>query len=77
MAVRKNISVIRWKPIQEPPEECSYVLIQCLDEYGKVVCEPAAYEQGEFSYIYSKGTWGNIRKELILGWYYYPFDERQ
>ena len=73
---REEVSVIRWEPICKPPEECSYVLIQCLDEQGNVVCEPASYEQGEFFYTYGGAFWGEIRKEIILGWSYYPFDDR-
>lgn len=73
---REEFSVIHWKPICDPPEECSYILIQCLDENGNVVCEPASYEQGEFFYSYGRDSWGEIRKEIILGWSYYPFDDR-
>ena len=73
---KEDISVIRWKPISTPPDNCSYILIKCLDEFGRVVCEPAAYEDNEFIYIYDRATWGEIRKEVILGWSYYPFDDR-
>lgn len=73
---REDVSVIHWKPINEPPEECSYILIQCLDESGTVVSEPAAYEGGKFLYFYHGDAWGEIRREIILGWSYYPFDPR-
>lgn len=73
---RKETTVIHWRPVSEPPEECSYVLIQCLDESGNVVCEPAAYERGEFFYVYDRTVWGEIQRDFILGWSYYPFDER-
>lgn len=73
---RKPFSTIRWKAVSKPPEEGSYVLIQCLDEDGAVVCKPAAYEKGAFLYVYDRNTWGEIREEIILGWAYYPFDLR-
>ena len=73
---KEDIYVIHWKPISTPPDNGSYILIKCLDEYGKIVCEPAAYEGGEFLYIYDRTTWGKIRREVILGWSYYPFDDR-
>lgn len=69
-------TVIFWRQPELPPEEGSYILLKCLDENGRVVCESAAYEEGRFLYIYDRDTWGEVNREVILGWAYYPFDER-
>ncbi len=71
-----DISVICWKDKGCRPEEGSYILLKCIDESGRVVCEPAAYENGIFIYFYNKDTWGEVNEDLILGWAYYPYDER-
>lgn len=69
-------SVIVWRGVSRRPEEGSYVLLKCVDESGRVVCDGAAYEGGKFLYVYDREAWGEINEELILGWSYYPFDER-
>ena len=71
-----DIFVIHWKSKDIRPEEGSYILLKCIDENGQVVCEPAAYENEMFLYIYSKDDWGEVNNGIILGWAYYPFDRR-
>lgn len=73
----ENQSIITWRPISQRPEDGSYILLKCLDESGQVVCESASYEKGNFLYIYDRTTWGEVNEDTILGWAYYPFDERE
>lgn len=74
--MEEDRSIIVWKSPKHSPEEGSYILLKCLDEGGAVVCEPAAFEAGRFVYIYDRDCWGEVNNNIILGWAYYPFDER-
>lgn len=76
MPLPNNVFIIIWQPIASPPQDGSYILIKCINESGQVVSEPAAYEGGRFLYIYDRDTWGEINRDLILGWSYYPYDDR-
>ncbi len=71
-----DISVIYWNSKDIRPEEGSYILLKSLDENGQVICEPAAYENEMFIFIYSEDDWGEVNPDIILGWAYYPYDER-
>ena len=73
----ENQTIITWRPTVQRPEEESYVLLKCVDETGRIVCEGASYENGRFFYVYDKDSWGEINEKIILGWSYYPFDERK
>lgn len=74
--LEKDQTTIVWHPISCRPENGSYILIKCVDESGRVVCEPAAYEDERFLYFYDRDTWGEINEDIILGWSYYPYDDR-
>lgn len=78
MAAEHNpdYSIIRWRPIVQPPDSGNYILLTRLNETGEITCEYAAYECGIFLYIYDQNTWGEINKNIILGWSYLPFDGR-
>ena len=71
----KKFSLIKWRSTKERPENARYVMLQCRDEYGDLMCVNAAYEKGHFFYIYDQETWGEINEAIILGWSYYPFDD--
>ncbi len=71
----ENQTRITWRPTSQRPEEASYVLLKCVDESGQVSCDPAAYENGKFVYVYDRETWGEVNEDIILGWSYYPYDE--
>lgn len=73
----ENQTIITWRPPATRPEDGSYILLKCLDESGQVVCEGAAYEKGRFLYLYDRDCWGEINEAVILGWSYYPFDDRE
>lgn len=70
----KTFTLIRWNPVEERPEEGRYVLLQCVDEDGELVCDWGVYENGKFAYVYDRHSWGEINEEVILGWSYLPFD---
>ena len=70
----RKFSIIKWRSTKERPEEARYVLLQCRDEYGDLMCVNASYGNGCFLYTYDKNTWGEINEAVILGWSYYPFD---
>ncbi len=71
---RREFTVICWKSVEERPENGRYVLLQCLDEYGGLSCDCAAYENGRFLHIYDQQSWGEVNEACILGWSYFPFD---
>ena len=71
-----DISVIHWKSKDIRPEDGSYILLKTLDENGQVICEPAAYENGMFIFVYSEDEWSEVNDDILLAWSYYPYDER-
>ena len=71
-----DISVIYWKSKDVRPEEGSYILLKTLDENGEVISEPGAYENKMFIFYYSEDDWGEVNDDILLGWAYYPYDER-
>ena len=74
---KMDYSIIVWKSLEQPPEEVSYVLIKCMEEDGaEISCTVAAYEGGKFLYFYPDGDVREISKSSILGWSYYPYDDR-
>lgn len=74
----ENYSLLRWVPPSVcMPEEGSYILIKFLDTDGKTVCScPACYEGGQFRDLFTTDLTLVINPEVILGWTYYPYDER-
>lgn len=73
----EDFSIILWSPVDEPPEEASYILVKMLDNDGRtVVCTSAAYEGGQFFYFYSVEDSIPLDRRRILGWSYYPYDDR-
>ncbi len=74
MPERKKFTIILWQPIEKRPENGRYVLLQCIDESGCLVCDYGSYENDRFLYIYDQHTWGEINESCILGWSYFPFD---
>ncbi len=74
--MEEDISIIQWRSIASRPENGSYILLKSIDESGRVVCDPCAYEGGKFIYLYDASTWGEINEDIILGWAYYPYDDR-
>ncbi len=71
---RHKFSIIRWRSVEERPEDARSVLLQCVNEFGDVYCEYAAYEDGHFLYIYSQYRWAEVNETCILGWSYLPFE---
>lgn len=72
-----DYSIILWKSLEQPPEEVSYVLTKCVEEDGlQISCTVAAYEGGKFLYFYPDGDVKEISRSGILGWSYYPYDDR-
>ncbi len=73
----EEISVIVWHRRDTPPENSSYVLIKLRNPDGETVsCTGGAYESGRFLYYYYDGTVEEVEGERVLGWSYYPFDDR-
>ena len=71
-------TVLFWRPYPaERPDEASYVLIKFLDTDGKTVCScPASYEGGVFYDLLIRDRDLVINPDVVLGWSYYPFDDR-
>ncbi len=72
--LRNDQTLLTWTAPAHRPEEGSYILVKCINESGQVCCEPCAYENGKFIYIYGRDSWGELNEALILGWSYYPYD---
>ena len=73
----EDYSVILWQPVETLPDDASYILVKTLDSDGKTVsCSDAAYEKGQFLNFFYDGTARIIDKQTILGWSYYPCDDR-
>ena len=41
-----------------------------------VYCEHGAYENGQILNYFYDGDWKVIDRRMVLGWSYYPFDNR-
>lgn len=65
-------SVIVWQPVTVRPEDASYVLLR-YREAGEIFPAPAAYERGKFSLLSGDIE---IPESWIIGWSYYPDDDR-
>lgn len=70
--------LLHWvAPVDGLPENGSYILIKFLDEDGKTVCScPASYEGGQFRDLQIEDLDLVINPAVILGWTYYPYDDR-
>lgn len=73
----EDFSIILWSPPKEPPELGSYILMKVLGTDGRsVYCEHGAYENCQFLNYFYGGDWKVIDRRMVLGWSYYPFDNR-
>lgn len=69
--------LLHWRPPTDTPEDGSYVLLKCLDTDGKTIDScPASYENGHFYDLLNSNADCVINPAIILGWTYYPYDER-
>lgn len=74
----KNYFLLHWISLDEQkPDDGSYVLIKFIDTDGKTICScPACYEGGQFRDLFSDDWSWVINPAVILGWSYYPYDDR-
>lgn len=70
-----GVTVIKWRPLNPPPEEDRYVLLRFDDlALGEIVIERAAYNQGKFEIKAESGQWIEIPAKQIRGWAYPIFE---
>lgn len=70
-----GVTVIKWRPIEPPPEEDRYVLLRFDDlVLGEIAIERAAYNQGKFEIRAESGQWIEIPAKQIRGWSYPIFE---
>lgn len=74
----KNYCLLHWiSPKDQRPDNGSYVLIKFLDADGETICScPASYEKEQFWDLFSDDPNLVINPQIILGWSYYPYDDR-
>lgn len=72
----EEASIILWREVNDVPEEGSYILIKYLDPSLKMVlCLTGAYENGAFFELPGENDKA-LNKRYIIGWSYFPYDER-
>ena len=72
----KKTSLIEWIEVNKRPNNASYILLKIIEpEYKETICIPGSYEDGRFWDVVALSHI-EIDKECIVGWSYYPYDDR-
>ena len=73
----EEFTVILWTSPEEVPEEGSFLLLKLLDADGNsIICEGGAYENGRYLNYGWDGGPRPLDQRMVLGWSYYPYDNR-
>ncbi len=72
-----NFSIIRWlSPHDAAPPDASYILIKQRYDENTYICFEAAYENGQYWYLLPQNSTA-IDIHTVVGWAYFPFDDRE
>ena len=73
----EEFTVILWTSPEEVPEEGNFLLLKLLDADGSsIICEGGAYENGRYLNYGWDGGPRPLDQRMVLGWSYYPYDNR-
>ena len=77
MKSTEEFTIVVWSPPEETPELGSFLLLKLLDTDGSsILCEGGAYENGRYLNCGRDGGSCPLDQRMVLGWSYYPYDNR-
>ena len=72
-----QFTILVWTQPEQPPEDGSFLLLKLLDRDGSsILCEGGVYENGRYLNYGWDGNPRPLDQRMVLGWSYYPYDNR-